>query len=255
MAARQGERPRRRLSTEERREQLLAVGARLFSESPYDDVWIEQVAEIAGVSRGLLYHYFPNKRDFFAAVVERESERMLRIMTPAPGRSARERLANGLDAFLAYVEEHAHGFRAFHRADATGDQAVRKVYQRALAAQEAQILASLASDAEFGAALAGAARDAARRSWVAVVHDGRLPGVAARLGAVPGAGAGPVRAGAVRASSRPESLARALSWAFWRTASGSPGRTEIAPTGGWWLAYAPIFDRLGKAYLREVWDG
>ncbi|MFF9038043.1 TetR/AcrR family transcriptional regulator [Streptomyces sp. NPDC014892] len=155
MAARQGERPRRRLSTEERREQLLAVGARLFSESPYDDVWIEQVAEIAGVSRGLLYHYFPNKRVFFAAVVERESERMLRIMTPAPGGSARERLAGGLDAFLAYVEEHAHGFRAFHRSDATGDQTVRKVYQRALASQEAQILAALASDAEFAAALDG----------------------------------------------------------------------------------------------------
>lgn len=62
MAGKQGERTRRRLSTEERREQLLSVGARLFSESPYDEVWIEQVAEIAGVSRGLLYHYFPTKR-------------------------------------------------------------------------------------------------------------------------------------------------------------------------------------------------
>lgn len=49
MAASQGERTRRRLSTGERREQLLSVGARLFSESPYDEVWIEQVAEIAGV--------------------------------------------------------------------------------------------------------------------------------------------------------------------------------------------------------------
>ncbi|MDG5806247.1 TetR/AcrR family transcriptional regulator [Streptomyces ossamyceticus] len=155
MAAKQGERPRRRLSTAERREQLLDVGARLFSESPYDDVWIEQVAEIAGVSRGLLYHYFPNKREFFAAVVECESERMLRTMTPAPGRSARERLTNGLDVFLAYVDEHPHGFRAFHRADATGDQVVRRVYQRALAAQEAQILQALAVDAEFGAVLDG----------------------------------------------------------------------------------------------------
>ena len=79
MTAKERERTRRRLSTGERREQLLSVGARLFSESPYDEVWIEQVAEIAGVSRGLLYHYFPTKRDFFAAVVERESERMMRM--------------------------------------------------------------------------------------------------------------------------------------------------------------------------------
>ncbi|WP_055532320.1 TetR/AcrR family transcriptional regulator [Streptomyces graminilatus] len=150
MAAKEGERTRRRLSTGERREQLLSVGARLFSESPYDDVWIEQVAEIAGVSRGLLYHYFPTKRDFFAAVVERESERMLRMTATVPGVPAREQLAANLDAFLAYVEEHAHGYRAFHRADASGDQAVRKVYRRALAAQERQILTALAADPEFG---------------------------------------------------------------------------------------------------------
>ncbi|MCT7351712.1 TetR/AcrR family transcriptional regulator [Streptomyces sp. 15-116A] len=152
MAPNQGERTRRRLSTEERREQLLSVGARLFSESPYDDVWIEQVAEIAGVSRGLLYHYFPTKREFFAAVVERESERMLRMTAAVPGVPVREQLASGLEAYLAYVEAHAHGYRAFHRADAAGDQAVRRVYQRALAAQEEQILAALAADPEFGTA-------------------------------------------------------------------------------------------------------
>ena len=152
MAANQGGRTRRRLSTEERREQLLSVGARLFSESPYDDVWIEQVAEIAGVSRGLLYHYFPTKRDFFAAVVERESERMLRMTAAVPGIPVREQLAAGLETFLEYVEAHAHGYRAFHRADAAGDQAVRRVYQRALAAQERQILAALAADPEFGPA-------------------------------------------------------------------------------------------------------
>ncbi|MFF4545081.1 TetR/AcrR family transcriptional regulator [Streptomyces sp. NPDC001435] len=150
MAANRGERTRRRLSTGERREQLLSVGARLFSESPYDDVWIEQVAEIAGVSRGLLYHYFPTKRDFFAAVVERESERMLRMTAAVPGVPVREQLTAGLDTYLQYVEAHAHGYRAFHRADAAGDQAVRRVYQRALAAQEQQILAALSADPEFG---------------------------------------------------------------------------------------------------------
>src|SRR5919206_1670034 len=136
MAANQGERARRRLSTGERREQLLSVGAQLFSECPYDDVWIERVAEIAGVSRGLLYHYFPTKRDFFAAVVERESERMLRMTETVPGVPVREQLTAALDTYLEYVETHAHGFRAFHRADAAGDQDVRRVYRRALAEQE-----------------------------------------------------------------------------------------------------------------------
>ncbi|WP_338784828.1 TetR/AcrR family transcriptional regulator [Streptomyces sp. DG1A-41] len=168
MAANQGGRTRRRLSTEERREQLLAVGARLFSESPYDDVWIEQVAEIAGVSRGLLYHYFPTKRDFFAAVVECESERILRMSAAVPGVPVRDQLAGGLDTFLEYVQTHAHGYRAFHRADAAGDQAVRRVYQRALAAQERQILAALAVDPEFGPACEGRPEmRLAVRGWLA----------------------------------------------------------------------------------------
>ncbi|MFI5972234.1 TetR/AcrR family transcriptional regulator [Streptomyces sp. NPDC051452] len=168
MPANQGEPARRRLSTGERREQLLSVGARLFSESPYDDVWIERVAEIAGVSRGLLYHYFPTKRDFFAAVVERESDRMLRMTAAVPGAPVREQLTAGLDTYLGYVRAHAHGFRAFHRADAAGDQAVRRVYQRALDSQERQILAALAADPEFGPDVVGAPRvRLAVRGWLA----------------------------------------------------------------------------------------
>ncbi|MFF8644183.1 TetR/AcrR family transcriptional regulator [Streptomyces sp. NPDC015345] len=146
MAANPQERTRRRMSTQERREQLLSVGARLFAQKPYDDVWIERVAEIAGVSRGLLYHYFPTKRDFFAAVVQRESERMLRLTAAVPGLPVREQITTGLDAFLGYVESHAQGFRAFHRAEAAGDPLVREVYGDGLAAQERQILAALAAD-------------------------------------------------------------------------------------------------------------
>jgi hypothetical protein len=75
---------------------------------------------------------------------------MLRMTAAVPGVPVREQLPAGLDAFLAHVERHAHGFRAFHRADAAGDQAVRRVYQRSLAAQERQILKALAADPEFG---------------------------------------------------------------------------------------------------------
>ncbi|MGW8380826.1 TetR/AcrR family transcriptional regulator [Streptomyces sp. ODS28] len=140
---------RRRLSTAERREQLLSVGSQLFAQSPYDDVLIERVASLAGVSRGLMYHYFPTKRDFFAAVVHRESERMLRLTQAVPGVPVREQIGTGLDTFLEYVERNAHGFRAFHRADAAGDPAVRRVYREGLAAQERQILEALAADPEF----------------------------------------------------------------------------------------------------------
>ncbi|MHC5260271.1 TetR/AcrR family transcriptional regulator [Streptomyces sp. UC4497] len=163
-----GERTRRRLSTQERREQLLAVGARLFAQAPYGDVWIEEVAEIAGVSRGLLYHYFPNKRDFFAAVVQRESQRMLRLTAAEPGIPVHDQLGTGLDTFLEYVGTHADGFRAFHRAEAAGDPAVRAAYQEGLAAHEEQIMAALAADPHIADRLP--APDALRlavRGWLA----------------------------------------------------------------------------------------
>ncbi|MEV5608990.1 TetR/AcrR family transcriptional regulator [Streptomyces sp. NPDC052225] len=163
-----GERTRRRLSTQERREQLLSVGAKLFAQDPYDDVWIEQVAEIAGVSRGLLYHYFPTKRDFFAAVVRRESARMLRLTAAVPGIPVRDQIGAGLDTFLEYVATHAQGFRAFHRAESAGDPAVRTVYREGLAAHEEQILAALAADPQTAGRLPEpAALRLAVRGWLA----------------------------------------------------------------------------------------
>ncbi|MBL1097506.1 TetR/AcrR family transcriptional regulator [Streptomyces coffeae] len=146
MAANPCGRTRRRMSTEERKEQLLSVGARLFAQHPYDDVWVERVAEIAGVSRGLLYHYFPTKREFFAAVVRRESERMLTLTEAVPGLSFQEQINTGLDAFLTHVEQHASGFRTFHRAEAAGDPTVRAVHKEYLAGVEEQILEALAVD-------------------------------------------------------------------------------------------------------------
>ena len=59
---------RRRLSVDDRRDELLRVGMELFSTRAYDEIWVEEIADRAGVSRGLLYHYFPTKRDFYVAV-------------------------------------------------------------------------------------------------------------------------------------------------------------------------------------------
>ena len=59
------------MSTDARREQLLASGAELLGRRPYDEVSIEEIAAAAGVSKGLLYHYFPTKQDFLLAALER----------------------------------------------------------------------------------------------------------------------------------------------------------------------------------------
>ncbi|MGW6035326.1 TetR/AcrR family transcriptional regulator [Gordonia terrae] len=68
---------RRRLAPEARRAELVAAGARLFGEAPYDEVRMNDVAAEAGVSRALMYRYFPDKRSLFVAVVDALSERMI----------------------------------------------------------------------------------------------------------------------------------------------------------------------------------
>ena len=75
---------RARLSTDARREQLVALGVEMFSERPFDEVSIDDIAASAGISKGLLYHYFPSKRDFYVAVVRHSADEMQAITETDP---------------------------------------------------------------------------------------------------------------------------------------------------------------------------
>jgi len=107
---------RRRLSPDDRRNELLALGAQVFGQRPYDEVRIDEIAERAGVSRALMYHYFPDKRAFFAEVVRAESERLFEATStpPRPGDTLFTRLRTGVLAYLQYHEHHPHGSWAAH---------------------------------------------------------------------------------------------------------------------------------------------
>lgn len=106
-----GAESRRRLSPADRRNELLALGAEVFGQRPYDEVRIDEIAERAGVSRALMYHYFPDKRAFFGAVVRAEGERLFEATstTGEPGQSLFGQLRDGVLAYLRYDEEHPHG--------------------------------------------------------------------------------------------------------------------------------------------------
>ncbi|MGW5516780.1 TetR/AcrR family transcriptional regulator [Nocardia africana] len=62
---------RRRLEPDERRAQILACAIEMFGERPYAAVSTAELAQRAGVARGLINHYFGNKRDLYLAVVRR----------------------------------------------------------------------------------------------------------------------------------------------------------------------------------------
>jgi AcrR family transcriptional regulator len=131
------------LATHERREQLLRIGAELFAARPYDDVWIEEVAELAAVSRGLLYHYFATKRDFFAAVVRAEADRILRMTETDPELTVPDQVAAGLDAYFDYVEQNTAGYRVLHRAAVSADHDIRGIVEGSFAEQERRALGRL----------------------------------------------------------------------------------------------------------------
>jgi AcrR family transcriptional regulator len=132
---------RTRLSTQERREQLLTIGSGLFANRPYDEVWIEEVAEIAQVSRGLLYHYFPTKKDFFAAIVREQSTRLLAMSEPDPALPVAEQLRAGLDVYLDFAREHPDGYRIVHRSGRDTDRDIREICEAGMTANADRILA------------------------------------------------------------------------------------------------------------------
>lgn len=137
-----------RLEPDARRAHLLAVGAAVFGSKAYDEVQIDQIAQQAGVSRGLLYHYFPNKRSFFAAIVQLGYDEILEVTRPDPALPPAAQLQAGLQAYLDYVQGHPHMYRAIFRSAAGLDASVRSVVDRNLDQQALRILAGMGGSSE-----------------------------------------------------------------------------------------------------------
>lgn len=132
--------PRARLQVDERRAQLLALGLRLFSERAYDEVSIDDIAREAGVSKGLLYHYFGGKRAFYVACVANAAQQLLDELEPSNELPEAERTAAGLDAYLRFVEERASAYAALMRSGIGNDPEVAQILESARATIVARML-------------------------------------------------------------------------------------------------------------------
>ena len=120
---------RARLELDERRTQLLALGVRFFSESPYDQVSVDAVARAAGISKGLLYHYFSTKRDFYVAALRAAAQQLIDATATEPETPPLLRLQRGLDSYLAYVERCAAAYAALLRGGIGSDPAVAAIVE------------------------------------------------------------------------------------------------------------------------------
>ena len=125
---------RTRLHPETRREQLLELGVRLLSTRSLDELSIDVLAEEAGISRGLLYHYFGNKHDFHEAVVRRAADDLIATTAPPAEGDPLERLLVSVAAYVDYVEANYQGYLSLVKGAAGGNEAIRDIYEEARAA-------------------------------------------------------------------------------------------------------------------------
>jgi AcrR family transcriptional regulator len=135
-----------RLSRQARREQLVRLGHDLVAASSFDEVSVDDVAAAAGISRGLLFHYFPSKRDFQVAVAERAAEELLADTAPDPDAPPLDQLRLGIERFLEHVATRREAYVSLVRGAGNGDAALRAVSDRTRGVLAARVLEGLELD-------------------------------------------------------------------------------------------------------------
>ena len=118
-----------RMRPDSRREQLIELGVRLFATRSLADLSIETLAEEAGISRGLLYHYFGGKQEFHTAVVRRAADDLFAVTAPDGNGSALEQLEGSLARYVDYVVENYEGYVSLVRGAAGGHESLREIYE------------------------------------------------------------------------------------------------------------------------------
>ena len=121
---------RTRLSPDQRRSQLLDLGVRLLATRSIDELSIDVLATEAGISRGLLYHYFGNKHAFHEAVVRRAADDLIAQTAPPVDGDPLTRMMTSMTAYLDYVVANHEGYRSLVTGVAgAGSETLRQIYE------------------------------------------------------------------------------------------------------------------------------
>ena len=125
----------RRLKPQQRREELLDAAAAMFAEMPYDDVMVQDIAANAGVSRALIYNYFPSKRDLYVAIFQRASNGFLARVSGDQQLPLAELLATALEAHIQSLIDNPFEAVTINRITSSDDPAIQ-----AIVAQELNVM-------------------------------------------------------------------------------------------------------------------
>ncbi|MFH8880764.1 TetR/AcrR family transcriptional regulator [Streptomyces californicus] len=178
----------RRLSVEERRAQLLLAALGLFAHRAPDEVSLDEVAVTAGVSRPLVYRYFPGGRQqLYEAALGSAADELTRCFTEPETGPPTERVARVLDRYLRFVDEHDTGFSALLRGGSVVETSrTTTIVDGVRRAAADEILRHLGRMGGTGEKPAGPRLRMMVRSWIAAVEaasliwldDGKQPAAA-----------------------------------------------------------------------------
>lgn len=124
--------PRRRLSAEERREQILRAAMEVFAERGYQEASMIEIARAAGITPAVIYDHFASKAELQITLLERQTEELLVFVGTAVAgdfEDATERIRVGVEAFFTFVEENPYAWRMLFR-DPPTDPAILSTYRR-----------------------------------------------------------------------------------------------------------------------------
>lgn len=158
---------RTRLDPVARRAQLIALGVEMLATRTLDALSVEDIAKKAGISRGLLFHYFSSKQEFHTEVARAAAADLLQRTEPDVALPPVEALRGAIGAFIGYVEENPDNYKSLVRGAASGDAQMRAIFdatRATLAGRVVQVVGQL------GFAL-GPRAELAVHGWVAFVEE------------------------------------------------------------------------------------
>src|SRR2546421_7752530 len=156
--------PGRRLGADARKGQLLEIGLDLIRSTPFDQISADLVAGVAGVSKGLVFHYFPTKRDLQVAILRAAATQLLTQLDTDPSLPPDQRLRTGLNAFVDFIEQQPANYRAVSRS-AGSDPQLLAVFEDSRAAG-VDIVASA-----LGLPVTPPGLRLAIRGWIAMIEE------------------------------------------------------------------------------------
>ena len=138
---------RRRLSADDRRRQLVGIGLSKIIDTPIQDLSMDQIAAEAGISRGLLFHYFPTKTDFYLACIGAAGRRILRNTAPAEDDDGPTQVRTMVTAMVQQIDRRRAFYLTLVHGSGVADPRLAEVHESVRSVSTDRVVAALGLDA------------------------------------------------------------------------------------------------------------